>query len=179
MTETARMYGGSLYDLAAEEGLDERILGELDGVTALLNGDAEYLHLLSIPSIPKKERCALLDEAFRGQVHLYVLNFLKILCEKGTLRELSGCARAYRVRYNQAHGILEATATTAVAMTEQQAKSLHEKLEKLTGKTIDLKTKVDPAVLGGIRLDIEGTELDGTVHSRLSALRRDIASVTL
>ena len=68
MTETARMYGGSLYDLAAEEGLDERILGELDGVTALLNGDAEYLHLLSIPSIPKKERCALLDEAFRGQV---------------------------------------------------------------------------------------------------------------
>ena len=78
-----------------------------------------------------------------------------------------------------AHGILEATATTAVAMTEQQAKSLHEKLEKLTGKTIDLKTKVDPAVLGGIRLDIEGTELDGTVQNRLSALRRDIASVTL
>ena len=57
MTEIARMYGGSLYDLAAEEGLDERILGELDGVTALLNGDAEYLHLLSIPSIPKKVRC--------------------------------------------------------------------------------------------------------------------------
>ena len=72
--------------------------------------------------------------------------------------------RAYRVRYNQAHGILEAAATTAVAMTEQQVKSLHEKLEKLTGKTIDLKTKVDPAVLGGIRLDIEGTELDGTVQ---------------
>ena len=179
MTETARMYGGSLYDLAAEEGLDERILGELDGVTALLNGDAEYLHLLSIPSIPKKERCALLDEAFRGQVHLYVLNFLKILCENGTLRELPGCARAYRIRYNAAHGILEATATTAVAMTEQQVKSLHEKLEKLTGKTIDLKTKVDPAVLGGIRLDIEGTELDGTVQNRLAALRRDIASVTL
>ena len=88
MTEIARMYGGSLYDLAAEEGLDERILGELEGVTALLNGDAEYLHLLSIPSIPKKERCALLDEAFRGQVHLYVLNFMKLLCEKGALRSV-------------------------------------------------------------------------------------------
>ena len=173
MTETARMYGGSLYDLAAEEGLEARILGELDEAVALFKANPDYLHLLSTPSIPKKERCGLLDEALRDQVHLYVLNFLKILCE------LSGCARAYRVRYNQAHGILEATATTAVAMTEQQAKSLHEKLEKLTGKTIDLKTKVDPAVLGGIRLDIEGTELDGTVHSRLSALRRDIASVTL
>ena len=147
MTETARMYGGSLYDLAAEEGLDERILGELDGVTALLNGDAEYLHLLSIPSIPKKERCALLDEAFRGQVHLYVLNFMKLLCEKGALRELPGCARAYRLRYNEAHGILEATAVSAV--------------------------------LGGIRLDIEGTELDGTVRSRLAGLRSSIAAATL
>ena len=121
------MYGGSLYDLAAEEGLDERILGELDGVTALLNGDAEYLHLLSIPSIPKKERCALLDEAFRGQVHLYVLNFMKLLCEKGALRELPGCARAYRLRYNEAHGILEATAVSAVPLTAEQTRRLHEK----------------------------------------------------
>ena len=179
MTETARMYGGSLYDLAAEEGLDERILGELDGVTALLNGDAEYLHLLSIPSIPKKERCALLDEAFRGQVHLYVLNFMKLLCEKGALRELPGCARAYRIRYNAAHGILEATAITAIAMTAAQTEQLRQKLETITGKKIDLATKIDPSVLGGIRLDIEGTELDGTVQNRLATLRRNIAAATL
>ena len=179
MTETARMYGGSLYDLAAEEGLDERILGELEGVTALLNGDAEYLHLLSIPSIPKKERCALLDEAFRGQVHLYVLNFMKLLCEKGALRELPGCARAYRLRYNEAHGILEATAVSAVPLTAEQTARLHEKLEKVTGKHIDLKPKVEPAVLGGIRLDIEGTELDGTVRNRLAGLRSSIAAATL
>ena len=109
-----------------------------------------------------------------------MLNFLKILCEKGTLRELSGCARAYRVRYNQAHGILEATATTAVAMTEQQAKSLHEKLENAHRQDHRPENqRFDPAVLGGIRLDIEGTELDGTVQNRLAALRRDIASVTL
>ena len=179
MTETARMYGGSLYDLAAEEGLDERILGELESVTSILSADAEYLHLLSIPSIPKKERCALLDEAFRGQVHLYVLNFMKLLCEKGALRELPGCARAYRLRYNEAHGILEATAVSAVALTPEQTKRLHEKLEALTGKRFDLKTKVEPAVLGGIRLDIEGTELDGTVRSRLAGLRRNIAAAAL
>ena len=105
MTEIARMYGGSLYDLAAEEGLETRILDELDEAAKLIRDDPEYLRLLSTPSIPKKERCALLDEAFRGQVHLYVLNFLKILCENGTLRELPGCARAYRIRYNAAHGI--------------------------------------------------------------------------
>ncbi len=108
-----------------------------------------------------------------------MLNFLKILCEKGTLRELSGCARAYRVRYNQAHGILEATATTASAHDGAQAEPARE-AGKLTGKTIDLKTKVDPEVLGGIRLDIEGTELDGTVQNRLppcaGILRRSLCN---
>ena len=179
MTEIARMYGGSLYDLAAEEGLETRILEELDAVADILKQDPEYLHLLSIPSIPKKERCALLDEALRGQVHLYVLNFLKILCEHGTLRELPGCARAYRIRYNAAHGILEATATSAVPLTEEQKTALRQKLEATTGKTIDLAAKVDKAVLGGIRLDIEGTELDGTVQNRLATLRRNIAAATL
>ena len=179
MTEIARMYGGSLYDLAAEEGLETRILEELDAVADILKQDPEYLHLLSIPSIPKKERCALLDEALRGQVHLYVLNFLKILCEHGTLRELPGCARAYRIRYNAAQGILEATATSAVPLTEEQKTALRQKLEATTGKTIDLTAKVDKAVLGGIRLDIEGTELDGTVQNRLASLRRSIAGITV
>ena len=179
MTEIARMYGGSLYDLAAEEGLETRILDELDEAAKLIRDDPEYLRLLSTPSIPKKERCALLDEAFRGQVHLYVLNFLKILCEKGTLRELPGCARAYRIRYNAAHGILEATAITAIAMTAAQIEQLRQKLETITGKKIDLATKIDPSVLGGIRLDIEGTELDGTVQNRLATLRRNIAAATL
>ena len=179
MTEIARMYGGSLYDLAAEEGLETRILDELDEAAKLIRDDPEYLRLLSTPSIPKKERCALLDEAFRGQVHLYVLNFMKLLCEKGALRELPGCARAYRIRYNAAHGILEATAITAIAMTAAQTEQLRQKLETITGKKIDLATKIDPSVLGGIRLDIEGTELDGTVQNRLATLRRNIAAATL
>ena len=56
---------------------------------------------------------------------------------------------------------------------------LRQKLETITGKKIDLATKIDPSVLGGIRLDIEGTELDGTVQNRLATLRRNIAAATL
>ena len=91
---------------------------------ALFKANPDYLRLLSTPSIPKRERCGLLDEALRDQVHLYVLNFLKILCEKGTLRELSGCARAYRVRYNQAHGIL-GELDEAVALFKANPDYLH------------------------------------------------------
>ena len=53
MTETARMYGGSLYDLAAEEGLEARILGELDEAVALFKANPDYLHLQH-PQHPEK-----------------------------------------------------------------------------------------------------------------------------
>ena len=179
MTRTAKTYGGALYDLARSEQLDDAILQDVSGVMTVFDANPDYMRLLCTPSIPKEERRGLLEEAFGAAVHPYVLSFMKLLCEKGALRELSGCARAYRLRYNEAHGILEATAVSAVPLTAEQTRRLHEKLEKVTGRHIDLKTKVELAVLGGIRLDIEGTELDGTVRSRLAGLRSSIAAATL
>lgn len=179
MTELAKRYGGSLYELAAEEHLEARLLEELDGAAACIRQEPDYLRLLCTPSIPKKERCSLLDEAFGGQVHPYVVNFLKILCEEGALRELPGCAREYRTRYNQAHGILEVTAVCAVALPAASQDKLRGKLAAMTGRTIDLTVKTDPSVLGGIRLDMDGTRLDGTVRRRLEAIQGEITGATL
>ena len=83
MTETARTYGESLYELARDESLDTRIFGELRMAAGILKENPEYEALLSLPSVPKKERCAALDESFGGRVHPYLLNFMKILVEKG------------------------------------------------------------------------------------------------
>ena len=179
MTELAKRYGGSLYELAAEEHLEARLLEELDGAVACIRAEPAYLRLLSTPSIPKKERCALLDEAFGGQAHPYVVNFLKILCEEGALRELPGCARAYRTRYNKDNGIVEVTATAAAALSADAREKLTKKLEAVTGKTIDLTVQVDPSVLGGVRLDMDGVRLDGTVRHRLDAIRSEIGGAVL
>lgn len=178
MTELAKRYGGSLYELAAEEGLTERLLEELDLVLDCCAQEPAYLRLLSTKGIPKKERCALLDQAFAG-THPYVVNFLKVLCEEGLLGELSGCVRAYRERYNADHGILEATVTSAVPLTETARENLLAILQARTGKTIRLTEKTDPTVLGGLRLDLDGTRLDGTVQRRLELLRAEIANVVL
>ncbi len=171
MTGAAVSYGGSLYELAVEESLGRQILDELDGVCGLFKEIPEYMKLLSEPSIPKRERCALIDEVFGGRVHTYVANFLKILCENGILRELSGCLGEYRRRYYEANGILTATAVSAAPMTPEQADRLREKLTAMTGHPVELTTKTDPLCIGGVRLDIDGKRLDGTVRERLDAMR--------
>lgn len=67
MTEFAKLYGGSLYDLAAEEGLDERILGELDETVSLLAANPDYLRLLATPSIPKRSAAPCWTKRCRGR----------------------------------------------------------------------------------------------------------------
>jgi F-type H+-transporting ATPase subunit delta len=171
MTGAAVAYGGSLYELAVEEAIDRRLLDELTDVSSLFSENPEYVRLLAEPSIPKKERCALIDESLGGKVHPYVTNFLKILCENGILSEFSGCVREYRRRLYEANGILTATAVSAVALTSEQADRLREKLVSLTGHTVELTVKTDPTCIGGLRLDIDGKRLDGTVRERLDAIR--------
>ncbi len=179
MTQTAKMYGGSLYELASEENLATEILGELDVVCDLLATQPDYQHLLCQPNIPKKERCALLDEAFGNQMQPYLLNFLKILCENGTFADVKGCAQEYRNRYNEANGILSVRATSAVALSEAEQRALCTKLETLTGKTVSLSIEIDPACIGGLRVDLQGTQLDGTVKTRLEKMRQALDSVVL
>lgn len=179
MTPTGRIYGDSLYDLAKEENKEADILEQMDGVADLLRQYPEYLRLLSLPSIPKAERCGLIDQAFGGRIDGYLLNFLKILCEKGILSELSCCARQMRTRYHRDRGIVEAVATAAVSLSDSQRAALKKRLEDVTGRSVCLECRVDSGVLGGLRLDMEGVRLDGTVQSRLKDLRSEIAEIVV
>jgi len=170
MTKQEQVYGGSLYDLALEEGLAAVIGEELQQVIALFDAEPAYWQFLATLSIPKDERCGALDEALRGRVQPYLLNFLKILCENGTIRSLKGCAAEYRRRYDADNGIVEVCAVTAVAMKPQLRQALQEKLEKTLNQTVRLNCRVDAACLGGVRLELPGRQLDGTVKQRLDTL---------
>ena len=171
MTQVGSVYAQALYDLAREEGLGKKILEELKALNESFAQNPEYLRLLSTPNLSKDERIRILDEGFQGKLQPYVLNFLKILTEKGYIRRFSDCCEAYRELYNEDNGILPVKAVTAVPMTEGQKTRLSEKLHKPTGKTIELNNAVDPECLGGVRLDYDGKRVDDTVQHRLDAVR--------
>ena len=116
MSKAGDLYGQSLYDLAAEENLTDDILGEMVSVREIFKENPDYITLLSEPSVPKKERLQLVDESLGSSLNTYHLNFIKILIEKGLLREYSACYKRFRKSYNEAHGIADALVTTAVAL---------------------------------------------------------------
>lgn len=171
MTGVGNVYGEALYLLAKEEDRSKTILEELKALDESFSQEPDFLRLLSSPNLPKAERCQILDDSFRGKIDPYLLNFMKILTEKGYIRHFSDCRKGYTLHYNQDNGILSVTAVTAVALSAEQADKLTGKLENITGKTIELVNRVDPGIYGGVRLDYDGQRLDDTVAHRLDNIR--------
>ena len=179
MTEVGNVYGESLYELAKEENLTSLIGDQLHVLQEAFRQEPDFIRLLSSPNLTKTERCQILDDSFRGKVHAYVLNFLKILTEKGYMRYFSDCCDAYTDHFDQDNGILRVNAVSAVELSADQKDKLKAKLSRITGKEIALRTRIDPAVLGGIRLDYDGQRLDDTVSHRLDAIRNVLNKTVL
>ena len=171
MTDVGSVYGASLYELAKEESLTARIQEELALLQESFRQEPDFIRLLASPNLSKAERCQILDDSFRGKVHPYILNFLKILTEKNYIRHFGPCCDAYTDHYNQDNGILVVTAVTAVELRPEQKEKLTLKLNQITGKQVSLRCRIDPKVYGGVRLDYDGKRLDDTVSHRLDAIR--------
>ena len=179
MTETAKVYGDALYDLTVSEGLAEGTLGELRALDAAFSGEPAFLTLLSTPSISKEERSEVLDRSFRGNLSQYTLNFLKLLTQRDKIREFSGCCKAFTARYYADNGILPVRAVSAVPISPALRERLEQKLRAVTGKRVEMTYLVDPACLGGVRLDMDGEQLDGTVRRRLDDIRSQLKNTVL
>ena len=179
MNGNAKNYADALFALAHDEGIDELIRTQLSEVCWLFDENPDYIKLLSAPNIPKEERVAALDEAFSGRVHPWLLNWLKLLCERGYIYAYRDCARSYQVSFNAAHGILAVKVIAAVLLRVEQMEKLRKRLCELTGKRVELEGRMDPSVLGGIRLQYEDVELDGTVRQRLEGLKKTLSDTVL
>lgn len=179
MSDTANAYAQALYGLGAEEKKSECFLRELNALQESFCEEPAFYRLLTSHDLSKEERCQILDDSFRGKIEPYVLNFMKILTGKGRIRLFSDCCRAYQAQYDADNGILRATAVTAVALTQQQAEKLTDKLQSITSKTVILSNRIDETCLGGVRLEYEGLCVDGTVENHLSSLRKQLAKTVL
>lgn len=175
MTEFGREYGEGLYALCAGEGLDQTALEQLKALREAFRQNGDFLRLLGNMSLSKAERVSIVDDTLGGQVHAYVLNFLKILVERGAAHEFAECVSAYQECYNRDHQVTVAEVTVARPLSDGQRERLSARLKAMTGKDIVIREKIDPSVMGGVLLQMDGKRYDNTVRHRLAAIKQTMA----
>ena len=171
MTDLSREYAEALFALAAETDREKEYLEALDTAAALLADNPEYVELLACPAIQKDERDGLLAQTFGQILPEQVLAFLQLLCAHGRIRSLNDCIEEYRLLYQTAVAMSTAEVTSAVPLTEDEMKRLSEALSARLGRTVTLTCTVDESLLGGMVVRVDGKVLDGSLRSRLHAVK--------
>lgn len=171
MTEIIKEYAEALFLIAAEEGKEHEFLEELTECEALFRENPEWRALLVSPTVPISERTAAIDAALAGRMHEYVVSFLKLLSERKRLSALSEALDEYRRLLEMREAVETAHVTSAVPLSETQEEALRAKLERKSGCRVRLECTVDPSILGGMIIEMDGSVMDGSIRHRLHEIK--------
>jgi F-type H+-transporting ATPase subunit delta len=105
-----------------------------------------------------------------------VRNFLRLLAEKGRAGELEEIAREFERLVAREEGRLEVELTTAVELSEQDARAIIGQIEKASGKKVEATRRVDPELIGGLVLQVGSRRVDASVRGRLERLRHELTT---
>ena len=174
MAQTNREYAEALFMLALEENQVSEYSQALDFVGKVIEESPEYIDFLISPAVPIAERLAAIDEAFSSTVPEHVLSFLKILCESRQAYLLAGCIKEFKKLVQASSNRTTAIVYSVIELTSEQKSALCQKIEKVCGKSIDLVCLIDPSLIGGIKIEVDGKIFDGSIKQRLHEVSQSI-----
>ena len=171
MTDTSKSYADALFSLALETGTVFETLIALKEMRDGIYATEGALDLLASPSIPKDERCAVLEKAFGDVQPEHVMSFVGVLVQHGYIRELNDCVEAYTALHDEHSRLSTAYVTSAVELTKGERAELIEKLSRKFNRTIHLECAVDTSLLGGLVVQVDGKVIDGSLKHKLQEIK--------
>ncbi|MGH9887413.1 MAG: ATP synthase F1 subunit delta, partial [bacterium] len=168
----------ALLDVALKSGDGAALRTELDEAVRMLKSSRELQQTLDHPALPLEKKKKVLAALFAGRGSALLLKLVDLLVERRRLPLLPDLARTYGSLWNAHRGVLAAEAVSAAPLSKDEEKALQKALATLTGKDVELVARVDPALLGGLLVNMDGRTYDGSVRTRLVALREHLGGRT-
>jgi F-type H+-transporting ATPase subunit delta len=170
----ARRYAAALLEVSQKQNTLDAAQNEIKQVAAKVADTGALRALLAQPLVTVERKKQIVEREFGTAIAPQTLAFLNLLIDKRRITLLPEVAAEFERMVREVKNIAFATATTAVPLTAEQLVSLERSLEARTGMDIELKTDVDPSLMGGVLVRIGDTVLDGTVKGNLERLREQL-----
>jgi F-type H+-transporting ATPase subunit delta len=174
MSQAARVYAEALFDVAREKGKLDAVRDELAQFAEAVDGDRDLQVFFFSPYFSSAEKVAGLRRAVSG-ADAELLNFLELLIEKQRMPELFRIRRQLDELWKRENRRIEVTVTSAVELEPAVVEKVGEEIERQTGQKVELASRVDGEILGGIVLQVGNKVLDASIRSRLEKLRKSVA----
>lgn len=168
--EIARRYAEALYKLAAEETLVDTIEEGYGQVLTEIEGVPDFDRFFTHPLVSRERKSELIDQVF-PDLSAYLRNLFVLLIRNGREGYLDLIYEEFRSLRSEEEGIVRVKVLTAKELSTKDRERLTDRLVKGLGERVKLEEEVDVSLIGGVRIEIGGKVLDGTLRTRLEGLR--------
>ncbi len=169
MADLSKEYSAALFSLAMENTLVDRFKAELGQIKDSI--DEDYILILKSPALSLGARLDIIEEAFGGSMHEYIVSFVKLLCENGQIELLPNTIDEFFEMCHELENRAHAKIYYVMEPSQSQKEKLEIKLSEMTGKKIDALYIKDTSLIGGIKIELDDKIIDGSLSARLSNIK--------
>ena len=174
MEEIAEVYSRALFDVAKEKDVLDDIHDELGQFVEELDKNHDLQVYFFSPYFSSQEKKDGISKMISGADENFV-RFLELLAERHRMPAVFRIKKDFDELYAEERKLLPVTITSAIELDKSLVKDIRKKIEDQTDRKVELTTKVDPDLLGGLVLRVGNKVLDGSIRARLERLRKQVA----
>lgn len=175
MADVARVYAEALFEVGRDKGKLDALHDQLGQFADAVDGNRELQVFFFSPYLSSAEKKDGIERAILG-AEPELINFLELLVDKHRMTEVFRIRRELDELWKEENRRLDVTVTSAVELDPAVVGKIGEEVERQTGEKVDLSSKVDGEILGGIVLQVGNMVLDASIRTRLEKLRKSVAS---
>jgi len=166
----ARRYAEAAFEVALADGTLD-VWNEDLAYAANVLGLTEVAQIVHSPAVPLAARKELIARLLEGRIQPGALRLVDLLVGRGRSASLPGVASEFNRLLLRHRGIVMATVTSAVPLTADETTAIRERAEAMADARVELQTVVDPALIGGVTIQVRDQLLDASIRGRLERLR--------
>lgn len=169
----SEVYSDALFDLGKQNNSLDSKQKDLVLIKRILDENKDLSKLLQNPNVQKSDKKQIIDQIF-SDLDKESLNFLKVLIDKSRFNYINDIFDGFFNKYYQENNIAIGVLTSARQMQDDDIEAIKEVLSKKLGKKVELDVKVDPNLMGGFSIKIDGKQIDNTLKNRLLDLKSSL-----
>jgi F-type H+-transporting ATPase subunit delta len=169
----ARRYAEAVFQLAERDNALDRWRDDLR-LASEITTDERVARVMDSPMVALTERERIVEEMLGSRISKPAFNLVRMLVQRGNLELVGPIAAEYQRLLNKKLGIVTALVTSALPLTPDEDAAVRARVAQLTGTTVDVRTAVDPALIGGLTVRIGDRLIDASVRGRLERLREQL-----
>ena len=174
MQDAAHVYADALFEVAKKKDRLDAIRDQLGQFAEAVDGSRDLQVFFFSPYFSSTEKSEGAKRAIAGADPEFV-NFLELLIEKQRMTEIFRIRRQFEELWKHENRRIDVTVTSAVELDPAVVGKIGEEIERQTGQEVDLASRVDAEILGGVVLQVGNMVLDASIRNRLEKLRKSVA----